>query len=121
MTLTGLVARAKSLLIDFDGPICAVFAGYPAADVAQQLHDIIRERLGGELQPGIAALSSDPLQILGQVEALGDDELTRAVADACRDAETTAVAVARPTRGACWRASRGIGRRAGRISLCSRP
>lgn len=100
MTLADLVARARCLLIDFDGPICAVFAGHPAATVAQQLHDIIRERLGDELPPGIAALSSDPLQILGQIDALGDEGLTRAVADACRDAETAAVATARPTPGA---------------------
>lgn len=100
MTLTHLVARARCLLIDFDGPICSVFAGHPAADVAQELHDIIRERFDGELPPGIAVLNADPLQILGQVDALGDDELTRAVADACRNAETAAVATAWPTPGA---------------------
>ena len=97
MTLTDLVGRARCLLIDFDGPICAVFAGHPAATVALELHNIIRERFAGELPPGIAALSSDPLQILGQVGALGDDDLTRAVANACRDAETAAVAAAKPT------------------------
>ncbi|MEU8607134.1 HAD-IA family hydrolase [Actinoplanes sp. NPDC048791] len=100
MTLTDLVGRARCLLIDFDGPICAVFAGRPAATVAQELHAIIRERLIGDLPAGIAALHANPLQILSQVEALGDDELTRAVADACRNAETAAVASARPTPGA---------------------
>jgi HAD superfamily hydrolase (TIGR01509 family) len=100
MTLAELVGRARCLLIDFDGPICSVFAGHPAVTVAQQLHEIIRERLDGELPPSVAALSSDPLQILGQVDALDDEELTRAVADACRDAESAAVARARPTAGA---------------------
>ena len=99
MTLTDLVGRARCLLIDFDGPICAVFAGHPAATVALELHDIVRERFDGELPPGIAALSFDPLQILGQVDTLGDDDLTRAVADACRNAETAAVAAAKPTPG----------------------
>jgi phosphoglycolate phosphatase len=100
MTLADLVGRARCLLIDFDGPICSVFAGHPATTVAQHLHDLIRERLDGELPPGIAALTANPLQILGQVDALGDDDLTRTVADACRDAETTATATARPTPGA---------------------
>ena len=118
MTLTDLVARARCLLIDFDGPICAVFACHPAATVAQQLHDIIRERLDGELPPGIAALNADPLHILGQVDALGDDELTRAVADACRDAETAAVTTARPTPGAedLLRAAHHTGRRVAIVS-----
>jgi len=118
MTLTDLVARARCLLIDFDGPICAVFAGHPAATVAQELHDIVRERFDGELPPGIAALSADPLQILGQVDALGDDALTRAVADACRDAETAAVAAARPTPGAedLLRAAHHTGRQVAIVS-----
>jgi HAD superfamily hydrolase (TIGR01509 family) len=100
MPFTHLAARARCLLIDFDGPICSVFAGHPAATVAQELHDIIREWLDGELPPSIAALNADPLHVLGQVDALGDDELTRAVSDACRDAETRAVATAQPTAGA---------------------
>ncbi|GAA3335449.1 HAD family hydrolase [Amorphoplanes nipponensis] len=100
MTLADLVARVRCLLIDFDGPICSVFAGYPAADVAQRLREVVRERLDGNLPSSIAVSNVDPLQLLGQVEALGDDELTRAVAETCRDAETTAVASARATPGA---------------------
>jgi len=100
MTLADLASRARCLLIDFDGPICAVFAGYSAATVASHLHQVIRLRLDGQLPPGIAELTTDPLQILAQVDLLGDDKLTGAVADACRGAETTAVATARPTPGA---------------------
>ncbi len=100
MTLADLVGRARCLLIDFDGPICSVFAGHPATTVAQHLHDLIRERLAGELPPGIAALTANPLQILSEIDALGDAALTRTLADACRDAETTAVATAAPTPGA---------------------
>jgi hypothetical protein len=100
MTVVDLPGHTRCLLIDFDGPICAVFAGCPAATVAQKLHDLIRERLGGALPSGIAALTADPLQILSEVDALGDAELTRAVAGACRNAETTAVATAEPTPGA---------------------
>jgi phosphoglycolate phosphatase len=100
MTLVDLVARARCLLLDFDGPICSVFAGYPAATVAQELREVVREQMAGELPPSIAASHAGPLQLLGEVDALGGDELTRVVADACRDAETAAVATARPTPGA---------------------
>jgi len=118
MTLADLLGRARCLLIDFDGPICAVFASHPATAVASHLHDVIRARLDGELPPAIAELSANPLQILGQVDAIGDDELTRAVADACRDAEITAVATASPTPGAeeLLRAAHDTGRRVAIVS-----
>jgi phosphoglycolate phosphatase len=118
MTLADLVSRARCLLIDFDGPVCAVFAGHSAAVVATHLHDVIRARLHGELPPGIAELTANPLQILGQVDALGDEELTRAVADACRDAETAAIAAGRPTPGAedLLRVAHDTGRRVAIVS-----
>jgi beta-phosphoglucomutase-like phosphatase (HAD superfamily) len=100
MTLAELVSQIRGLLVDFDGPVCSVFAGHSAYGVADELHSIIRARLGGELPPGIVKSASDPLQVLREVEALGDEEMTRAVADACRDAEVTAVATATPTLGA---------------------
>ena len=99
MTLGYILSRTRCLLVDFDGPICNVFAGRPAPIVAAQLLDLIRGRLG-TLPPDIAELTSNPLQILRQVADLEDDELTHAVADACRDAEVEAVASATPTSGA---------------------
>jgi len=36
-TAADLVARAPVVLLDFDGPICAVFAGYRAHEVAAQI------------------------------------------------------------------------------------
>lgn len=113
MTLTDLIAKNRTLLIDFDGPICSVFAGHPAAAVADELRAVIRHRLGGELPPAIAELKADPLQILTAVASLDDEQLTHEVADACRDAETAAVATAAPTPGAegVFRVARGTGRR----------
>ncbi len=112
MMLSNLVATARCLLLDFDGPICSVFAGYPAAAVAQELLDLVRVRRNGELPPTIAVLNTDPLHILSLVDALGDDHLTRAVADACRDAELFAAATASPTPGAeeVLRRAAGTGR-----------
>jgi phosphoglycolate phosphatase len=98
MTLTDILSRTRCLLLDFDGPICSVFAGHPASAIAAQLQGLIRDRLG-TVPTRIAELRSDPLNILRQVADLDDDELTRAIADACRDAEVAAVASATPTPG----------------------
>ena len=99
MTLTDLIANTRCLLIDFDGPICSVFAGHPAAAVADELRTAICRRRG-DLPLAVADLAPDPLQILVEVAALGDDSLTREIGDVLRDAEITAVAVATPTPGA---------------------
>lgn len=118
MTLAELVGRARCLLVDFDGPICAVFAGLPAATVAAELHTVIRDHLNGVLPPDIAELTASPIQILRRVADLDDDALTRAVADACRDAEIRAVATATPTPGAhgLLRATHDTGRRVAIVS-----
>ncbi|MEU4693184.1 HAD hydrolase-like protein [Actinoplanes sp. NPDC023714] len=113
MTLAELISQAHHLLIDFDGPICSVFAGYPAVAIADKLREIIRRHCGGMLPPGLAELHGDPLRLLVDVAQLGDDELTRRVADACRDAEATAVNSAAATPGAdeVLRTASGSGRR----------
>jgi phosphoglycolate phosphatase-like HAD superfamily hydrolase len=98
-SLAGLLRHKYGLLIDFDGPLCSVFAGHPASAVAAELHAVVAARLGS-VPADIAALTADPLQILRRVAGLGDAELTRAVADTCRDAEVHAVATATPTPGA---------------------
>ncbi|GAA2562076.1 HAD family hydrolase [Winogradskya consettensis] len=98
--LAEVVNGAEVLLVDFDGPICAVFAGYSAATIASDLQALIRSHLSGELPPSIAALSMNPLQILREVADLGDNALAVAVAVACRDAEVMAAATATPTLGA---------------------
>ena len=36
-TAAELVAKAQAVLLDFDGPICAVFAGYRAHEVAAEI------------------------------------------------------------------------------------
>ncbi|WP_436522548.1 HAD family hydrolase [Actinoplanes sp. HUAS TT8] len=100
MTLVNLLASAECLLIDFDGPICSVFAGHPARTIAEEMRALAQQRGGAELAPVFADLPFDPLEILIAVAAVADDSLTREVSDACRDAEVTAVATATPTPGA---------------------
>ncbi len=117
MSLADLLGRTRCLLIDFDGPICAVFAGYPASAVAAKLHAVIAARLG-TVPAKIAELTANPLHILRRVADLDDPELTRAVAAACRDAAVAAVATAAPTPGAAdvLCAAREAGRRVAVVS-----
>ena len=37
--VAGLIAQARYLLLDFDGPVCDIFAGLPAAAIAGRLTD----------------------------------------------------------------------------------
>lgn len=49
-TLRGLITPVRYVLWDLDGPICRLFAGHPAHEVARQLVTLIAERgLGGLL------------------------------------------------------------------------
>ena len=99
-TLAELVSRARYLLLDFDGPVCSIFAGYPAPKVADELLALIHSYLDGEVPPSIEAAAGDPLDMLCEAAELGNDKLTRFIADACRDAEVAAAATATPTPGA---------------------
>jgi phosphoglycolate phosphatase len=112
-----LLARSRCLLVDFDGPVCAVFASHPAATVAAQLQTLIRDQLG-TLPANLAELTTDPLQLLRQVAERGDPALTRAVVQACGDAEGTAVATAIPTFGGAelLAAAKAAGRWVGIVS-----
>ena len=38
--LDTILARTRHLLLDFDGPICSIFAGLPAATVADRLRKL---------------------------------------------------------------------------------
>lgn len=94
--LIDVISGTKALLLDFDGPVCSVFAGYPAAAVAEDLrHALSRE--GVTFPPDIAA-THDPLQVLRWT---GDThpEFTHLADDALTAAEQEAVATAEPTAG----------------------
>jgi len=98
--LAEVVRRARYLLLDFDGPVCSLFAGYPAAEIADEMHVLIRSYLDGAVPPNIEAAAGDPLDLLCEAAELGNDKLTRLMADACRDAEVAAAVTATPTPGA---------------------
>lgn len=45
--LKTLLDKAQAVLFDFDGPICSVFDGYPAQQIADEMRELAR-RLRGE-------------------------------------------------------------------------
>ncbi|TCB89252.1 HAD family phosphatase [Micromonospora zingiberis] len=90
-----LLGDVDTLLLDFDGPVCSIFAGYPAPQVAAELVDVLR-RLRVEVPPDLAS-EPDPLEVLRRTGAVGDQGVTRAIEDALCAAEIRAVETAEPT------------------------
>lgn len=43
-TVDDILNQARHLLIDFDGPICSLFAGTPTAPIADRLREVIRQQ-----------------------------------------------------------------------------
>ncbi|MFI6065826.1 HAD family hydrolase [Micromonospora sp. NPDC051227] len=90
-----LLAGVGAVLLDFDGPVCSIFAGYPAPQVAAELVDVLR-RHGVDVPPDLAS-EPDPLEVLRRTGAAGDQGVTQAVEDALCAAERRAVETAEPT------------------------
>jgi phosphoglycolate phosphatase-like HAD superfamily hydrolase len=90
------IDRVRYLLLDFDGPVCSVFAGFPAPAVAASLREYLRK----EAPDGWMAQTDDPHEILRASAALGPgvaerahDELARLELEAVKSAEPTPYAV----------------------------
>lgn len=84
---------ARALLLDFDGPICGLFSGYSAADVAHDLRAFIR-RQGATVPADLQG--PDPLELFRALVSARPD-LGSAIESRLIDAERTAVRTARPT------------------------
>ena len=93
--LARLLAEVDAILLDFDGPVCSIFAGYPAPKVAAELVDALQRR-GVDMPPGLTT-EQDPLEVLRWVGTAGDLAVTRMVEDALCAAERRAVESAAPT------------------------
>ncbi|BBY34314.1 hypothetical protein BST33_17870 [Mycolicibacter minnesotensis] len=76
--------RAQAFLVDFDGPICSVFDGYPAADAAREL--------ASGVTPPLADATNDPLEVLRNAPS---DQAEAADAKLC-DIELHAVETSKP-------------------------
>lgn len=92
--LRALLSEVDAVLLDFDGPVCSVFAGYPAHVVAADLVQAL-----GKAGVATAAIESepDPIEVLRWVAREDDEELTAAADQALTAAEVRAVATAEPT------------------------
>nr|MDT0662979.1 HAD-IA family hydrolase [Micromonospora sp. DSM 115978] len=93
--LPTLVDHARFLLLDFDGPVCAIFANHPAPTVAADLRRILVDQ--GVPMPEHIRTEADPLAVLHFTATLGKPQLVRRVDDALRSAEVTAARTAEPT------------------------
>src|SRR3712207_3361896 len=93
-TLARLIG-AGPLLLDFDGPVCSIFAGYPASRVATELLAVVGAE--GIAIPEAVYHESDPLAVLRWVGATCPPDVTTAAEDALCTAELEASATAAPT------------------------
>jgi phosphoglycolate phosphatase len=92
--LAAIFAPVRHVLLDFDGPVCSIFAGFPAADVARRLAEL----LTGPEGPPPGHELTDPLAMLRHL-ADARPELVPAADDALAGMEVEAVAKAQPTEG----------------------
>ncbi|MCR3747240.1 HAD family hydrolase [Lentzea californiensis] len=92
------LVAADVLLIDFDGPICSVFSGFPAPIVAEQLREIL-EPNSRMLLPIEVQRTDDPFEIYKYASRLGERE-AKFIESALRAHEVEAIETASPTPGA---------------------
>ncbi|MFJ7985099.1 HAD family hydrolase [Streptomyces sp. NPDC096351] len=104
------LANARVVLFDFDGPLCDVFAGSPAAEVARELAALLSAQ--DQAAGARASRTDDPVEVLRIAHEV-DTELGQRVEQALTAAEVRAVTLAGPpTPGAAeaLRAARAAGR-----------
>ncbi|MFG1643803.1 HAD family hydrolase [Amycolatopsis sp. NPDC049252] len=97
MTPEETLTQATALLLDFDGPVCAVFAGIPVSTVADQLRQVLAD--GGHANlPAPIATSEDPFDVLRYAAELSEND-ARLVEAAFTAHELEAVSTSTPTAG----------------------
>ncbi|MER7278841.1 HAD family phosphatase [Dactylosporangium sp. NPDC000244] len=114
--LRALLGRSRAILLDFDGPVCSIFGGYPAPTVAAELLDLLEGR-GVHLAEDIRS-ETDPMEVLRWSATLGKPELLREVEDGLCRAELLAAesAIPEPQGQAVIEAARDSGRRVAIVS-----
>lgn len=105
-----VLASTDTVLFDFDGPICSVFAGYPASGIAAELLRLLPDH-------DATFETDDPLEVLRQAVHFGQEVVNR-VESALVAAEQQAVrsAAATPGGAASLRAGKASGRRTAIVS-----
>jgi phosphoglycolate phosphatase len=90
--LAVVVTRTRYLLLDFDGPVCSIFAGLPAPTVAEEL----RKLFTPDQLTDTAKNTTDPIEVFIQAAEV-DPELAARVEAEMTGLEVAAVATAKPT------------------------
>lgn len=94
-TLAQVLDGQGPLLVDFDGPVCSIFAIYRAEIIASELRHLLVEL--GAAVPSAIERETDPLEVLRWTATLLKPTLTRAAEDALCLAELRAAVTAAPT------------------------
>ncbi|MQM26644.1 HAD family hydrolase [Glycomyces albidus] len=92
-----VLLRKSLLMLDFDGPVCSVFAGYPAPQIALELITSI-----GEHSAQLAAVlkgESDPMEVLRAAARSLSRDRVKQIDEQLSRAEMKAVETAQPTAG----------------------
>lgn len=94
--LAAIMRRSSVILLDFDGPVCSVFAGYPAAQIADELRALVMDQLGS--LPAVLDGLSSPHELLTASARISLD-LAAHLEEALQIAEVEAVESAILTPG----------------------
>lgn len=94
VTAAELARQARHILLDFDGPVCAVFGHLPDHVVADRLRAILADH--DQPVRGTAETAHDPFEVLTYATEL-DTSTAKAVEEAFRTAEVEAVHTAPQT------------------------
>ncbi|WP_307805151.1 HAD family hydrolase [Streptomyces sp. VRA16 Mangrove soil] len=109
--LAALIARTRQVLFDFDGPICRLFQGVPAEDVAKDLAQWLDDRGLHDVLAGDARAAVDPQAALRCLHrSRRGDPLVQDMERFLSGRELLAARTARPTDGSdrlirAWRRS----------------
>lgn len=92
--LMRLVRGTRCVLLDFDGPVCSIFAGVGSWSIANELRKLLRAP-SGALPPEVET-SEDPFTVLRYAATVGSSEAAN-IDSAFRSAELASIGSARPT------------------------
>jgi hypothetical protein len=91
-----IITATRHLFLDFDGPICSIFAGLKPQTIADRLRDLIISH--GITLPADIEATSDPFDVFIHAASVSPD-LGAEVEVAMTDLEVAAVPTAEPTPG----------------------
>ena len=77
--LDTIVSRTRHLLLDFDGPICSIFAGLPAITVADRLRKLFGSQSIQPTRRHQRAPPPTPFEVFAYAATIGPDDLAARV------------------------------------------